>query len=252
MKRFLPLLLMLLPILAASAAGCGSSHTPPTTAGEVITSHLVDFSEGASPVFHWADGWTNGGIFNCLWTRDSARIDGDAMVLTVDSSVTGYTGGEYRSNDCYGYGYYGVAMKPATGSGIISSFFLYTGDPWDEIDIEFLGKDTTCVQFNYFTDGVGNHEYVWDLGFDASEEFHEYGFLWEPERITWYVDGTAVYTADTDIPSHPGQIMMNVWNARNADAWTGALDAQALPASAHYRWIDYRPSPEATPENICE
>ena len=29
---------------------------------------------------------------------------------------------------------------------------------WDEIDIEFLGKDTPKVQFNYYTNGQGNHE----------------------------------------------------------------------------------------------
>ena len=28
-------------------------------------------------------------------------------------------------------------------------------NPHDEIDIEFLGKDTTHVQFNFFVDGKG-------------------------------------------------------------------------------------------------
>lgn len=46
-----------------------------------------------------------------------------------------------------------------------------------EIDIEVLGKDTTKVQFNYYTNGVGNHEYMYDLGFDASEGFHTYGLI---------------------------------------------------------------------------
>ena len=32
------------------------------------------------------------------------------------------------------------------------------GKPWDEIDIEFLGKDTTKVQFNYFTHGRGQKD----------------------------------------------------------------------------------------------
>lgn len=46
------------------------------------------------------------------------------------------------------------------------------------IDIEILGKDTTKVQLNYYTDGVGKHEYMYDLGFDSSEAFHTYGFDW--------------------------------------------------------------------------
>lgn len=234
------LLFLLLLSLAALAAGCGrqqSAQTAPTE-GE-IPQYLVDFSEGASDDFHWADGWSNGGVFNCSWRKENAVIGEDAMSLTVSREENSYYGAEYRSNDHYSYGYYSVSMKAAKGSGIVSSFFIYTGDPWDEIDIEFLGKDTTKVQFNYYTDGVGDHEYVYDLGFDASEDFHEYAFLWEPDRITWFVDGVEVYRAEKDIPTHAGQIMMNVWNARNTDDWTGKLDETALPASAEYRWINY-------------
>ena len=87
-------------------------------------------------------------------------------------------------------------MKAANCSGVISSFFTYTNQPvWDEIDIEFLGKDMTRVQFNYYTNGVGGHEFYFDLGFDASEDFHEYAFDWQRDSITWYIDGKAVYRA---------------------------------------------------------
>ena len=37
-------------------------------------------------------------------------------------------------------------------------------------DVEILGKDTTKLQTNYFTDGVGGHETVISLGFDASAD----------------------------------------------------------------------------------
>jgi endoglucanase len=235
-----PLLFLLLLILAALAAGCGRHPAAePTQNQEEKPEYLVDFSEGPSGEFHWADGWSNGGVFNCSWRKENAVIEDGTMALTVSREGNEYYGAEYRSNESYSYGMYSVSMKAAKGSGMISSFFIYTGDPWDEIDIEFLGKDTTKVQFNYYTDGVGGHEYVYDLGFDAAEEFHDYAFLWEPDRITWFVDGVEVYRAEADIPSHPGQIMMNVWNARNADDWTGKLDETALPASAEYRWINY-------------
>lgn len=92
--------------------------------------------------------------------------------------------GEYCSTNNYGYGLYEVSMKPAKNTGIVSSFFTYTGPAhgtqWDEIDIEFLGKDTTKAQFNYFTNGVGGHEKVINLGFDASQGFHTYAFDWQP------------------------------------------------------------------------
>lgn len=82
-------------------------------------------------------------------------------------------------------------MKPAKNPEIVSSFFVYTG-PSDnahqnEINIEFLGKDTIKVQFNYFPKGVGKNEYIYDLGFDASEEYHTYGFRWRKDYIAWFV-----------------------------------------------------------------
>ena len=40
-------------------------------------------------------------------------------------------------------------MQPGRGSGLVTALFTYTGpyagDPHDEIDIEFLGKDLTKI-----------------------------------------------------------------------------------------------------------
>ncbi len=77
-------------------------------------------------------------------------------------SNTPYAAGEYRTNNLYRYGRYEVRMKPAKYSGAMTgSLFTYTGPsdgaPWDEIDIEFLGKNLNVMQTNYFgiTNGVG-------------------------------------------------------------------------------------------------
>ena len=188
-------------------------------------------------------------MFNCVWNSANVAVADDgvmSMSVTKDgASARGYYGGEYRSEATYGYGYYEVCMKPAKCSGVVSSFFTYTNSPvWDEIDIEFLGKDTTKVQFNYYVNGVGGHEYIYDLGFDASADFHVYGFDWQEGSITWYVDGKDVYTATPPeqgeaFPSHNQQIMMNVWNCTGHDDWTGPLAEDSLPATAQYKWVAY-------------
>ena len=108
----------------------------------------------------------------------------------------------------------------------------------DEIDIEVLGKDTTKVQFNYYTNGVGNHEYMYDLGFDASEGFHTYGFDWQADHITWYVDGKAVYTAYDNIPTTAGKIMMNAWPGIGVDDWLKPFNGNT-PLTARYQWVTY-------------
>ena len=160
-----------------------------------------------------------------------------------------YSGGEFRSKDFYGYGKYEVSMKPIKNDGVVSSFFTYTGpsdnNPWDEIDIEFLGKDTTKVQFNYYRDGKGGHEYLYDLGFDASESFHTYGFEWHKDKIIWFVDGKEVYRLEgTTIPVTKAKLMMNAWCGTGVDEWLNAFDDKNLPVKAEYQWIKYTPFTE--------
>lgn len=191
-----------------------------------------------------ADGYSNGDMFNCTWRANNVNFtnDGKLKLGLTSSAYNKFDCGEYRSTNNYGYGLYEVSMKPAKNIGIVSSFFTYTGPAhgtqWDEIDIEFLGKDTTKVQFNYFTNGVGGHEKVINLGFDASQGFHTYAFDWQPGYIKWYVDGVLKHTATSNIPVTPGKIMMNIWNGTGVDSWLGPYNG-ANPLYAEYDWVKY-------------
>ncbi len=192
------------------------------------------------------DGYSNGDMFNCTWREDNVSFAGNGlMTLSLTSPSPGeYDGAEYRSLDKYSYGRYEIRMKPAAHPGVVSSFFTYTGpsegEPWDEIDIEFLGKNTRQVQLNYFTDGTGGHEQVIDLGFDASQEFHWYAFDWKRDSITWYIDGRPVHTATENIPSTPGRMMMNLWNGTGVDSWLEPFDGK-VPLHAYYDQFRYIP-----------
>lgn len=208
---------------------------------------IANFSTGQTEGFYASDNWANYQMFDCEWSADNAVIKDGVMNMSVTKAEGStphgfsYYGAEYRSAGRFGYGFYSVCMKAADCSGVISSMFIYTGAPWDEIDIEILGKNMTQVQFNYYTNGKGGHEYLYNLGFDASEDFHEYAFDWQPNSITWYVDGKAIYRATEDIPSHPQQIMINVWNCTGYNGWSGKFDESALPATAQYKWLAYSP-----------
>lgn len=215
------------------------------TAMNQNASVIADFRKGETPVFFASDGWTNGSCFDCGWYKQNTSFDGGVLNLTIDKDHSGkynYSGAEYRTADTYHYGYYETSMQAIKNDGVVSSFFTYTGpsedNPWDEIDIEILGKDTTKVQLNYYTNGVGNHEYMYDLGFDASEGFHTYGFDWQPDHITWYVDGKEVYTAYNNIPSTAGRIMMNVWPGIGVDDWLKPFNGNT-PLTARYQWVTY-------------
>ena len=232
----------------------GEQPVDPPVSGEIKdygtamnqnASVIADFRKGETPVFFASDGWTNGSCFDCGWYKQNTSFDGGVLNLTIDKDHSGkynYSGAEYRTADTYHYGYYETSMQAIKNDGVVSSFFTYTGpsedNPWDEIDIEILGKDTTKVQLNYYTNGVGNHEYMYDLGFDASEGFHTYGFDWQPDHITWYVDGKEVYTAYNNIPSTAGRIMMNVWPGIGVDDWLKPFNGNT-PLTARYQWVTY-------------
>ncbi len=248
MKRILVRIILLIFTIVFAFSSCKENTLggfPITEPGDIRFTADQDkiavFSEGHPEGFWARNDRGNGPPFNCSFSRNNATVDGEILALTLSREETGFSGAEYRSWRKTSYGFYSVSMKAAACPGVISSFFIYNGMPWDEIDIEFLGDDTTRVQFNYYTSGVGGHEYIYDLGFDASEDFHEYAFDWQPDSITWYVDGVAVYQAMANIPKHSGFIMMNLWNVSDThSSWAGKFDSSRLPVRAEYQWIGYQ------------
>ncbi len=255
-------------------AGCGDSGTEKGLTDQPLSGTLLaDFAQGdpGEKVLFGSGGYTNDGVFNTYWDASQLTYSGGQMHLGIADNPQGsleartqYLGGEARTAYYYGYGDYEVRMKPSTSVGTASTFFVCTGDydvwpdgtknPWDEIDIEFLGKDTTKVQFNYFANGVGEHEHMYDLGFDASEEFHNYGFRWAETYITWFVDGKPVYRIDKanvaageSFPKTAGRILMNYWAGApddptdasgkgTAEGWMGKF-AGPDGKTADYQWV---------------
>ena len=265
---------------------------------------VIDFANGAdSSVLFESDGWTNGDVFNVVWKSSNVFYENGIMRLGIteekasawlnDKEVEfNYTAGEARTQNYYHYGDYEVSMKPSANAGTASTFFVCTGpydtkfvldengdyvlddngqrvtvaNAHDEIDIEFLGKDTTHVQFNFFVDGKGGNEYMYDLGFDASKEFHTYGFRWAEDSITWFVDGKPVYKVTTDktattgenvrivekLPSTAGRMLSNYWcGNERAWAWMGEYKgATNKDNGTQYQWI--ATSAEGAPLNPPE
>ena len=245
MKRRIFAALLAALLLAAGCALAGAQETPAPAFGE---RHVFDFSAGMPSGFTMADGWTNGQMFNVTWRKKNVQQEEGYVRLVLDKDERPhqgipYSGAELRSHGFYGYGRFEVSMKAIKNDGVVSSFFTYTGpsdkNPWDEIDFEILGRDTTRVQLNYFTSGRGNHEYMHELGFDAAEDFHTYAFEWRPDRIDWFVDGELIHTAVRAIPKTPGKIMANVWCGKGVDGWLKAFRDDQLPLSACYQWMAY-------------
>ena len=243
---------------------------------------LVDFTKEVDPnVLFESDGWSNGDVFNVVWKKHNVVYENGIMRLGITEEKAtawlgeeevefNYTAGEARTQNYYHYGDYEVSMKPSANPGTASTFFVCTGpydekivtdaegnttnvpNAHDEIDIEFLGKDTTKVQFNFFVNGQGGNEYMYDLGFDASKEFHRYGFRWAEDSITWFVDGVPVYKVTTNknadaadnlkivdkIPSTAGRMLTNYWcGNERAWGWMGEYKGAVNDQGTEYQWI---------------
>jgi beta-glucanase (GH16 family) len=210
-----------------------------------------------------SDGWANGAPFWCGWRADHVEFGDGIMSLRLDDvpcdgspypecSGQPYGSAEYWTSELLPYGRVEARLRAAAGDGLVTSLFTYTGpsdngNPHDEIDIEIIGKDTTRVELNYYASGVTPDPPITpvELGFDAAAGFHTYAFEWSAEAITWYVDGTLVYTetaARATLPSTPGHIMVNLWCGTGVDGWLGPFVYLGSPIYADYDWIRYEPA----------
>tara|TARA_R110002020_G_scaffold309301_2_gene525318 strand:- start:151426 stop:152469 length:1044 start_codon:yes stop_codon:yes gene_type:complete len=198
-------------------------------------------SDFANPDGHYGGDWSPKNI--------KQTAEGAELQVRHEQSRSGpFTGAEMKTVNTYGYGRYEVVMRPSKGSGLVSSFFTYTGSyegtAHDEIDIEFLGLDTSRIHFNYFRKGKTGASATFDLPFDASEADHLYAFEWSPEGITWYVDGKPYYKTvegDAFVPKTPGSIIINNWAGKPfITGWTGK-PTFASGAAAHYSCMSFAP-----------
>jgi hypothetical protein len=140
---------------------------------------------------------------------------------------------------------------------VVTTFFTFAG-PYDnggngkhnEIDIEFLGYDTTKFQANFWTNDdtySKSHEILVPLGFDASQAYHTYGFKWTSTGITWYVDGSVVHSVISTVADPTPKtsesyhkIMINMWPVDStASGWAGTFVYPGSPLNGNYDWVRY-------------
>jgi beta-glucanase (GH16 family) len=246
-------LLLALPLVTQAA----KRPSPPPPAQGAFVDHL-----DAYDTKRWfkADGWKNGTPFDNGWMADHITFAGGFMTIRLDdvpSLGEPYTSGNYQSLGYYGSGCYEASFKAVAEPGVVTSFFTFAG-PYDnggngkhnEIDIEFLGKNTLEVQTNFWTNDDAyasrNEQMIW-LGFDASQEFHHYAFKWTSTGITWFVDRSPVRTV-LDSPTKPTpkateslhKIMMNVWPVdSSASGWAGTFVYPGAALQGVYDWVRY-------------
>lgn len=255
LNRFIVIVLgCILSLLPTSDTQARRGRKPP----QALASFIDQLDNYDTARWFKADGWKNGSPFDNAWLADNISFDSGLMDIRLDDNATlgePYASGNYQSNGFYGYGCYEASFKPVAKPGVISSFFTFAG-PFDnggnslhnEIDFEFRGFNTSELQVNWWANddsySVG-HEHIIVLNFDASQEFHRYGFKWTAAGIEWFVDGQSVYeVSNSEADPTPKaneslqKIMMNVWPVDDtASSWAGTFVYPGNPLHGHYAWV---------------
>lgn len=142
-----------------------------------------------------------------------------------------YTSGAINTHHKYNftYGYFEARLKMPVGKGMWPAWWMLK-DGWPpEIDmLEILCSKPQMLHVNYHYGPAWNqeksHEQVLDLGFNASEDFHTYGFEWTPTYMKYYVDGVQVGHAFTDKSAISQATGMYMILNLAIDGWDGTPD----------------------------
>eukprot|EP00243_Klebsormidium_subtile_P000242 TRINITY_DN103_c0_g1_i3.p1 TRINITY_DN103_c0_g1~~TRINITY_DN103_c0_g1_i3.p1 ORF type:complete len:263 (-),score=44.82 TRINITY_DN103_c0_g1_i3:613-1401(-) len=162
------------------------------------------------------------------YSPDHVSYSGNTVTIKIDPQA----GSRVHSINRYAYGVFSAEIKCPAGDtkGLVPTFYtssLEGSDDKDELDFEFLGKNSSIVQTNIWVNGVGKHEAVHDLGFDCSQAFHKYTIDWSPSLVRWLIDGQVVrMLANTGnasaYPTKPAFAYASIWdNGYDGKDWNG-------------------------------
>jgi endo-1,3-1,4-beta-glycanase ExoK len=254
-----PLILSAGVLLVSLAGGMDVSRAQEPAAGK---SFVENFDRIDKKRWYVSDGWSNGDHQNCNWSKGQVKISDGTLRLGFTRQKAKdreYVCGEVQTNQRFGYGAYEIRMKAAAGSGLNTGFFTYIGpvhkQPHDEIDFEVLGKDPSKVQINQYVDGksVGEGKLV-EVPGGADQGFNDYAFVWEKDRISWYVNGELVgeATDPAKLPSHASKIYISLWGSDTLKSWMGTFADPEAPVAAEIDRVAFTAAGQACqfPESI--
>lgn len=196
------------------------SLTPSGAQPEGLTGYTLSFSDefktGSLNTSKWLPWYPDTDFWNTTtpgghktnsdepqgYDPSAISFDDDGIVFTLreEETVPGlaYTSGMISSYPSFNptYGYFEARMMLANALDAWPAFWMMpTGQVrYPEFDIVENDGKNSFNNITYHTlhspDGVdsSNHGYPGDVG----GQWHTFGFLWEPTRLRWYVDGGVV------------------------------------------------------------
>lgn len=216
-------------------------------------------------------GWGNGEAES--YAACANQADGSGNMIITASTVAGnsactsskaWTSGKFTSygKKSFGYGYFEARMKMPAGGGTWPAFWALGTNintvPWPscgELDIvEYAGNnpfvDTSAA--HYLNPG-GVHDYkmgAMNNSVSLAQGYHNYGMLWLPTEVTFYIDDRIVATikkSDTGLNNWPfgpnasgvNPKMYIIFNLAMGGSYGGAIDSNLTKSSLTIDYFRY-------------
>jgi beta-glucanase (GH16 family) len=175
-------------------------------------------------------------------TADRQRVEGDeGQQFEYTSGIVSGMGHD-GPRRLFKYGYFEIRARIPSGQGLWPAFWLLpaTHESTPEIDImEIRGQqpDATLMYFHW-RDAADNVQATgqWWHGDDYSTGWHTFAVHWEPDRLTWYIDGVRGLVLDDEQVGVPNEEMYLLANLAVGGDFALSPDGTRFPATVE---IDY-------------
>lgn len=247
--------------VTAHAASPSYAPLPPGSWNQVYDDefHGPSSLPNYNTCYRWAcDGGWNGELERYIPAAvsiNNGKLDLQATKCSVTAhGITyAYCSGMVTTADKFSflYGYAEASVLLPAGQGFWPAFWMLAqnGQSTTELDVmEVLGNDPSTINVgsHWLINGQHKHNGAAVQGADLSSGYHTVAVDWEPDHMTFYEDGNAIWTTtDTAaIPTTPMYLLLNLAVGGN---WPGSPNSSTVfPSDFLIDWVHVYQHPAST------
>lgn len=171
--------------------------------------------------------------------NSNAKILLETYNPTAKTPGDSFYGTDLISNQLFSLGK-GIRIKVrakmnTSKRGIVGGIFLYalkegSETLHDEVDFELITNIPDKVQTNIYSNEPLGEGYPILSSYNSGSitDYHTYEIQWQPNRVSWFVDGSLVRSETKNVPTGPMYFHLNIW-APTKEGWEQAYDADLQP-----------------------
>ncbi len=180
---------------------------------------------------------------NYTWSGADVNVGNGELAVTMTNHGGSWTAGGLNQSwaGSHTYGLFEVRAMVDKGQGTGPGIILWpTDDNWPpEVDLlETPNGDRSQVYFSNHWAGGGNNYASQNFNVDASQ-WHTYAVDWQPDHLTYLIDGKPMYTTTDHVPQTPMALGFMGFVAKSDDGWYGGGPNGSTPSQVglHIDWV---------------